>query len=917
MTPEQLSDVFVAALADLVSEGVVDAARRRPVAGAGGAPEGQGARRLRHERRPPARQAGRTQPARPRHHARRAARPSTRASPSVEVAGPGFLNVRVAAGAQGVVAADVVRAGEAYGTSDVNAGRSINLEFISANPTGPLHLGHTRWAAVGDAIARVLRGHRSVRHPRVLHQRPRRPDGQVRRVPHGPCPRAGAARGRLPRRVRRASSPRGSWRRRPSCSSSPTTSRRGMFRDVGYQIQLAEQRAELDELRTHFDVWFSERSLHEGGRASSTGSTRLREQGHLYEADGATWMRTTDFGDDKDRVLVRSDGELTYFASDTAYYVNKRERGFDPCIYLLGADHHGYVGRLAAMAACVGDTPGEQLQVLIGQLVKIMQNGEELKLSKRAGTMVTLRELIDLIGVDPLRYTLIRYPVDSPLTLDVAEMTSKSNDNPVYYVQYAHARLASILRNAADLGVLVDVDAFDPSRAGHRAGGRPAARARRVPARRGAGRPSCASRTASRATSRTTASRSTSSTTPAACCRRATRRPPTCTAPGSCWSPPRVRCSPTVWRCSASPHRSGCSMRSHEAGALHGQAGDRGPAWLRVPEDANELVPHLWAVGRLQGRRRAHRGGGVRTRTRRRVRHARSTSSTRTTSAPAPERSATRSEGADVFYAGKAFLCVATARWIAEEGPEPRRVHGRRAGRRAARRVPAGPHRDARQQQVGRRAAPSARGRRRAHHRRLHRGDRPAGRSSPLSSASRRRSWCASRAGVEAHTHEYISTSHEDQKFGFSIIGGDAIAAVRRVAGRARPAPARPALAHRIADLRHRRLRGGRAAGAAPARRHRDDARRRPPRARPRRRVRHRLHDPGRPVHARRPRPRPAQDRRRRVRRDGHRRAAARRSSRAAPSRARPRSRCTRSAPPRTSSSTAGRRAATSRSTAA
>ncbi|HUS22685.1 MAG TPA: DALR anticodon-binding domain-containing protein, partial [Aeromicrobium sp.] len=165
--------------------------------------------------------------------------------------------------------------------------------------------------------------------------------------------------------------------------------------------------------------------------------------------------------DDKDRVIVRSNGEKTYFAADCAYYINKRERGFDRCIFLFGADHHGYVGRLQAMAACVGDSPGEHLEVLIGQLVKIMQNGEELRLSKRAGTIVSLRELIDLIGVDPLRYTLGRYPVDSPLALDVAEMTSKSNDNPVYYVQYAHARMSSILRNAADLGIAVDVEAFD------------------------------------------------------------------------------------------------------------------------------------------------------------------------------------------------------------------------------------------------------------------------------------------------------------------------------------------------------------------------------------------------------------------------------------------------------------------------
>jgi arginyl-tRNA synthetase len=189
---------------------------------------------------------------------------------------------------------------------------------------------------------------------------------------------------------------------------------------------------------------------------------KLRGEGHLYDADGALWMRTTDFGDDKDRVLIRSNGELTYFASDTAYYVDKRERGFDRCLYLLGADHHGYVGRLKAMAACAGDDPERNIEVLIGQLVKIMRNGEEIRLSKRSGEIVTLEELMDEIGVDPLRYSLARYPSDSPLVLDVAEITKASHDNPVYYVQYGHARTCRMMANAEDLGMSVPDD-FDPS----------------------------------------------------------------------------------------------------------------------------------------------------------------------------------------------------------------------------------------------------------------------------------------------------------------------------------------------------------------------------------------------------------------------------------------------------------------------
>ena len=461
MTPEQLSDVVVAALTDLVSEGLVDLP--------GGVPEHVRVERPKVKDHGDyatnvALQLGKKAGLDSRQFATLLAERLTAHDgiTAVEVAGPGFLNVRVAAGAQGALAADIVRAADSYGTSQLSSGARVNLEFISANPTGPLHLGHTRWAAVGDAIARVIEATgASVTREFYINDRGAQMEkfgASLMARAHGENPPDDGYHGEyvaeLAARV---------VAQAPLVLEAADDEQLRMFTKIGYEIQLAEQQAELDEMHTHFDVWFSEHSLHESD-AIERGFAKLREQGHLYESDGATWMRTTDFGDDKDRVLVRSNGELTYFASDTAYYVDKRDRGFDPCLYLLGADHHGYVGRLAAMAACVGDTPGEQLQVLIGQLVKIMQNGEELKLSKRAGTIVSLRELIDLIGVDPLRYTLIRYPVDSPLTLDVAEMTSKSNDNPVYYVQYAHARLASITRNAADLGILADVDTFDPSR---------------------------------------------------------------------------------------------------------------------------------------------------------------------------------------------------------------------------------------------------------------------------------------------------------------------------------------------------------------------------------------------------------------------------------------------------------------------
>ena len=464
MNPEQLSEVIVAALTRLVDEGRLSLPDGVPAEVRVERPKvkehGDYATNI-------ALQLAKKAGVNPRDLAQWLADEltSTDGVSAAEIAGPGFLNLRVAAGAQGAVAQQVLEAGESYGRTTTPTGRSINLEFISANPTGPLHLGHTRWAAVGDALARVLRAAgNAVTNEFYINDRGNQMDkfgASLMARAHGQeVPEDGyhgAYVAELAARV---------VEDHPGILDLPDDEQLVAFREDGYRLQLKEQRSELEELRTHFDVWFSERSLHDSD-AVEKGFALLREQGRLYEQDGALWMRTTDFGDDKDRVLRKSDGALTYFASDTAYYVDKRDRGFDRCIYLLGADHHGYVGRLSAMAACVGDTPGDQIQVLIGQLVKIMQDGQELKLSKRAGTIVSLRELIDLVGVDPLRYTLIRYPVDSPLTLDVAEMTRKSNDNPVYYVQYVHARTSSILRGADDLSIAHGLDVFDPSLLAH------------------------------------------------------------------------------------------------------------------------------------------------------------------------------------------------------------------------------------------------------------------------------------------------------------------------------------------------------------------------------------------------------------------------------------------------------------------
>jgi arginyl-tRNA synthetase len=379
----------------------------------------------------------------------------------VDIAGPGFLNITLDAASLGEIARNVVVAGQTYGHIDRYAGQHFNVEFISANPTGPLHLGHTRWAAVGDALARVLeaagattarefyindRGVQMDKFGQSIEARALGTD-----VPEGGY--QGAYIDDLAKQVVAAD---------PDIVNLSEPDRYEAFREAGYVLQLQQQKDVLDNFNTHFDVWYSERSLHSSG-AVDRGFDKLRSEGHVFELDGATWLRTSQFDDDKDRVLIKADGELTYFASDTAYYVDKRARGFDVCIYLLGADHHGYVNRLRAVSACAGDNPDVNIEVLIGQLVKMFKDGEEVRLSKRAGNMITLEDLVDEVGVDAARYSLIRYPVESPLTLDLDLLVSRTNDNPVYYVQYAHARISSVLRGAADLGIDWRSADFDPS----------------------------------------------------------------------------------------------------------------------------------------------------------------------------------------------------------------------------------------------------------------------------------------------------------------------------------------------------------------------------------------------------------------------------------------------------------------------
>jgi arginyl-tRNA synthetase len=380
---------------------------------------------------------------------------------SVEVAGPGFINVTLSRASAAGVVPQIITAGEKYGSGAALAGVSINLEFISANPTGPLHLGHTRWAAVGDALGRVLSAaDASVTREFYINDRGNQMDlfgASVRAAALGwAIPENGYQGAYINDLAQMILSDD------PSILSLSEDEQIVEFRERAYRAQLSQQQQVLDDFGTHFDVWFSERSLHNSG-AVEHGLEKLRSQGHVFEQDGAIWLRTSDFGDDKDRVLVKSGGELTYFASDTAYYINKRERGFDVCIYMLGADHHGYVNRLRTVAACAGDDPEYNIHVLIGQLVKIMEGGEEVKLSKRAGTIITLEDLVEKVGVDAARYTLTRYPIDTPMVLDVDVLKKRTNDNPVYYVQYAHARISGVLRNAKELNVPHALADFDPT----------------------------------------------------------------------------------------------------------------------------------------------------------------------------------------------------------------------------------------------------------------------------------------------------------------------------------------------------------------------------------------------------------------------------------------------------------------------
>ncbi|WP_420109881.1 arginine--tRNA ligase [Mycolicibacter arupensis] len=367
---------------------------------------------------------------------------------AAEIAGPGFVNLRIEASAQGAVVANIITAGAGYGHSREFDGLNVNLEFVSANPTGPIHIGGTRWAAVGDALGRLL----STQGAAVTREYYFNDHGaQIDRFANSliaaakgePAPEDGYAGAYITDIAAQIQA------KAPDALTGPDAQE--TFREIGVDLMFTHIKKSLHEFGTDFDVFTHEDSMHTSGRVEQA-IERLRANGNIYEKDGATWLRTSSYGDDKDRVVIKSDGKPAYIAGDLAYYLDKRERGFNLCIYMLGADHHGYIARLKAAAAAFGDDPAT-VEVLIGQMVNLVRDGQPVKMSKRAGTVITLDDLVEAIGVDASRYSLTRSSVDSPIDIDLELWSSASNENPVYYVQYAHARLCALARNAADLGL--------------------------------------------------------------------------------------------------------------------------------------------------------------------------------------------------------------------------------------------------------------------------------------------------------------------------------------------------------------------------------------------------------------------------------------------------------------------------------
>ncbi len=381
----------------------------------------------------------------------------------VEIAGPGFINITLSKAAAGELAKQIVLAGKDYGKGEIYSGLKMNLEFVSANPTGPIHIGGTRWAAVGDSLARIFEAQgASVIREYYFNDHGAQIDRFARSVlaavQKKPAPEDGYA-GEYINQIAESVKAK-----HPEVLTLAEVEATEACRAAGVEMMFGEIKQSLEEFGVVFDVYFHENSLYESG-AVSKAIDRLRNLGHIFEEDGAIWLRSSSFGDDRDRVVIKRDGEAAYIAGDLAYYLDKRERGFDRAIYMLGADHHGYVPRMMAMCAAFGDEPGVNLEILIGQLVNLVRNGEPVRMSKRAGTVVTMEDLVEAVGVDAARYALTRSSINSMLDIDLDLLAKKTNDNPVFYVQYAHARTKQVANNAASL--LVTDEEFDPALLSH------------------------------------------------------------------------------------------------------------------------------------------------------------------------------------------------------------------------------------------------------------------------------------------------------------------------------------------------------------------------------------------------------------------------------------------------------------------
>ena len=380
------------------------------------------------------------------------------------VAGPGFINLRIDTASAAALVREIIASDQRYGHGTALAGLKLNLEFVSANPTGPIHIGGTRWAAVGDSLARILQaqGAEVVReyyfndHGVQIDRFAKSLLAAARGLSTPEDGYGGAYITEIAQRVLAETA--------EDLLSLEDEVAQEKFREAGVALMFAEIRESLHDFGVDFDVYFHENSLYESG-AVERAIAKLRELGHIFEADDATWLRSSSFGDDRDRVVIKADGNAAYIAGDLAYYLDKRNRGFDRCIYMLGADHHGYVPRMMAMCAAFGDTPGEHLEIMIGQMVSLMREGEPLRMSKRAGTVVTMEDLVEAVGVDAARYALARSSINQTLDIDLEQLSRRTNDNPVFYVQYAHARTRQIVKNAQLAGV--SIDTFDPSRLSH------------------------------------------------------------------------------------------------------------------------------------------------------------------------------------------------------------------------------------------------------------------------------------------------------------------------------------------------------------------------------------------------------------------------------------------------------------------